>query len=215
MMTTNLASLRQNYALRTLSERDVDGDPFRQFDCWFQEALDSQILEPNAFTLATSTPDGKPAARTVLLKDFSPEGFVFYTNYESRKSRELTENPQAAMLFTWLDLQRQIRIEGSVERVGVAESEAYFQSRPRGSQLGAWASPQSRPVSGREELEARQTEQEAHFAGVEKLPVPPFWGGYRLKPVFFEFWQGRESRLHDRIVYAWKNNHWEIGRLAP
>lgn len=214
-MTTDLASLRLNYALHTLSENDVNHDPFKQFGVWFQEALNSQLIEPNAFTLATSSPDGRPSARTVLLKEFGPLGFVFYTNYESRKGHELAENPHAAILFTWLELQRQVRIEGVVEQVSREESEAYFQSRPRGSQVGAWASPQSRPIHGREALEMNQAEQEARFAGIEKLPVPPFWGGYRLKPVFFEFWQGRESRLHDRVVYHRENEGWAIGRVAP
>lgn len=215
MTTADLAAMRQNYARESLTETDVRPDPFAQFAAWFNEAVSSELLEPNAMTLATATPDGQPSARTVLLKDFDNQGFVFYTNYGSRKADNLATNPRAALLFTWLDLQRQIRIEGTVEKVSAEESEAYFQSRPRESQIGAWASPQSQVVAGREALEARVAELEARFAGIEKLPLPPTWGGYRLRPHLFEFWQGRPSRLHDRIQFSKTGDSWAIERLAP
>ena len=211
----NLAELRQQYALQSLSETDVRPDPVAQFGFWFDEAIASQILEPNAMTLATATPDGRPSARTVLLKDYNNQGFTFFTNYDSQKGADLEDNPRAALLFTWLDLQRQIRIEGRVEKIAREVSETYFQSRPRSSQIGAWASPQSQAISGREVLEQLENEIEVKFSGVEKLPVPPNWGGYRVVPDTFEFWQGRMSRLHDRILYTQEAEGWKIGRLAP
>ena len=210
-----LANLRKSYALESLSETDVLPDPLAQFAVWFQEALNSQLIEPNAMTLATATSDGRPSARTVLLKGFGKQGFVFYTNYESRKGRELVENPQAALLFTWLELERQIRIEGRVEKVSPTESLAYFQSRPKDSQIGAWASPQSRMIEGREVLENRVAELVRDYGQAEALPLPPFWGGFRLVPEAIEFWQGRESRLHDRICYTQDGEKWKIARLAP
>ena len=166
-------------------------------------------------TSPPATADGRPSARTVLLKGFDKQGFVFYTNYDSRKGRELVENPQAALLFTWLELERQIRIEGRVEKVPSAESLAYFQSRPKGSQIGAWASPQSRVIEGREVLENRVADLVRDYDQAEALPLPPFWGGFRLVPEAIEFWQGRESRLHDRICYAQDGQRWKIARLAP
>ena len=214
-MSTNIAALRQNYALHSLSESDVSPDPIVQFGQWFDEALDSQLIEPNAFSLATATSDGRPSARTVLLKGFDHQGFMFFTNYESRKGDELNANPQAAILFTWLELQRQIRIEGAIVKISAEESLDYFQSRPRESQIGAWASPQSRPIEARSTIEKNQSAITAEYKGVEKLPLPPFWGGYRLIPTWFEFWQGRESRLHDRVVYEQVEGNWKIGRLAP
>lgn len=211
----DLASLRRHYALESLSEADVLPDPMAQFAVWFQEALNSQLIEPNAMTLATAAANGRPSARTVLLKGFDKQGFVFYTNYESRKGQELAENPQAALLFTWLELERQIRIEGKVEKVSSEESLTYFQSRPKASQIGAWASPQSRVIESREVLEKRMADLVRQNEQAEKLPLPPFWGGYRLVPEIIEFWQGRESRLHDRICYTQVGERWEIERLAP
>ncbi len=211
-----LAALRKNYARETLSEQDVRHDPISQFDAWFNEALDSQLPEPNAMTLATVNALGQPSARVVLLKGIDHQGFVFYTNYESRKGQDLEANPRAALLFAWLELERQVRIEGAVEKVSEEESRAYFQSRPVGSQIGAWASPQSRPVSGREVLENTVAQLQQEYAGALMLPLPSFWGGYRLRPERIEFWQGRESRLHDRILYTREDSgHWRIERLAP
>lgn len=166
-------------------------------------------------TLATVGPDGYPSARTVLLKGYDEHGFVFFTNYESRKGQELALNPHATLLFTWLELQRQIRIEGEVEKISREASLAYFQSRPRESQIGAWASPQSSVIAGREVLEQREMEMEEKFAGLDKLPLPDYWGGYLLRPVALEFWQGRMSRLHDRILYTRTDHEWLIQRLAP
>lgn len=212
----NLAALRQHYALESLSEEAVRPDPVAQFAFWFEEALNSQLIEPNAMTLATASPDGQPSARTVLLKGYSSEGFTFFTNYESRKGAELMANPRASLLFTWLELQRQIRIDGRIEKISTAASLEYFQSRPRESQIGAWASPQSKVIANRAELEAREAAMEAQFAGLEKLPLPPNWGGFLLRPEALEFWQGRLSRLHDRILYTRVGvADWRIERLAP
>ncbi|MEO6758620.1 MAG: pyridoxamine 5'-phosphate oxidase [Saprospiraceae bacterium] len=212
----DLTTLRQNYARQTLSEDDVLPDPVAQFAAWFQQAADSQMREPNAMTLATATSNGRPSIRTVLLKSFDQTGFVFYTNYESRKGRELAENPQAALLFTWLELERQVRIEGRVEKTAAAESLLYFQSRPKGSQIGAWTSPQSEVIPDRSVLETTQGQLEHQYAATNVLPLPPFWGGFRLVPDLFEFWQGRPSRLHDRICFTPDTNGaWQIQRLAP
>jgi pyridoxamine 5'-phosphate oxidase len=211
----DISALRRNYAMESLSESDVQPDPIAQFNKWFQEALDSSLPEPNAMTLATADKLGRPSARTVLLKSYDHAGFVFYTNYESKKGAELAENPYAALLFTWLELERQIRIEGTVTRVTEAESTAYFQSRPKGSQIGAWASPQSRVIPGRAVLEQNVAALLAQYADAEVLPKPAHWGGYLVQPELIEFWQGRESRLHDRIQYRLENGAWTIERLAP
>ncbi|MFN8302501.1 MAG: pyridoxamine 5'-phosphate oxidase [Saprospiraceae bacterium] len=213
---TDLAALRRSYSLEKLSEKDVHPNPFVQFDAWFREALNSELLEPNAMTLATVSAEGQPSARIVLLKSFDDQGFVFFTNYESRKGDDLAAKPRAALLFAWLELERQVRIEGTVEKVSEAESLAYFQSRPIGSQIGAWASPQSRPISGREVLEHAVATLQKEYADAPALPLPPFWGGYRVRPERIEFWQGRENRLHDRMLYTRDgSSRWTISRLAP
>lgn len=213
-MAKNVADLRKEYTRAGLRESGVDRDPIKQFHRWFEEALAADLHEPNAMIVASSTPDGRPSARVVLLKGFDERGFVFYTNYEGRKGRELEGNPHAALLFYWGDLERQVRIEGTVSRVPEEESDAYFAGRPRSSRLGAWASEQSRPVEDREVLEDRAGRLEREYEGRD-VPRPPFWGGYRVEPGVVEFWQGRESRLHDRILYLREGGGWEIGRLQP
>lgn len=209
-----VSQLRKEYTRAGLSEADIHRNPIEQFRRWFEEAQAANLHEPNATTVATATAEGRPSARTVLLKGFDERGFVFYTNYEGRKSRELEDNPRAALLFYWGELERQVRIEGRVERIAVAESDAYFAGRPRGSQLGAWASVQSRPVADRTALETRLREVEDRF-GEGEVPRPPFWGGYRVEPEAIEFWQGRENRLHDRLVYRRSGGEWRIERLQP
>ncbi len=211
---SSLSDLRKEYIRAGLDESDADPDPIEQFRKWFDEALAADLHEPNAMTLATATPDGKPSARVVLLKGFDARGFVFYTNYEGRKGRELAENPRAALVFYWGELERQVRVEGRVWRVLEEESDAYYASRPRGSRLGAWASAQSRSVERRELVEERLRELEREYTGRE-VPRPPFWGGYRVEPEEIEFWQGRENRLHDRLVYRWSSDGWRIERLQP
>jgi pyridoxamine 5'-phosphate oxidase len=209
-----IARLRHEYARDGLRESDAEEDPIQQFRGWFDEALAANLHEPNAMTLATATPDGRPSARVVLLKGFDERGFVFYTNYEGRKGRELEMNPYCALVFYWGELERQVRIEGRVSRVPDGEADAYFEGRPRGSQLGAWVSEQSRPVRDRGALEDRLRELEAEYEGRE-VPRPPFWGGYRVEPETIEFWQGRENRLHDRLVYRRSDGLWRRERLQP
>ena len=210
----SLADLRKDYSLAGLAEKDLSRDPFRQFDKWFQEAEAAKIPEPNAMTLAT-TRDGRPSARTVLLKGVDGRGFVFYTNYESRKGRELDASPRAALLFPWVALERQVIIEGSVTKVSREEAEAYFHSRPLLSQLGAWVSQQSAIISGRKVLEDTMKELEKKYAGTV-VPLPPHWGGYRVAPEIVEFWQGRRSRLHDRLRFRrGDDGGWIVERLAP
>ncbi len=208
--------LRRDYSAEPLEKTDVDPDPVLQFAQWMDEALKAELPEPNATVLATVDEEGRPSARVVLLKGFDPEGFVFYTNYESRKAKEMEASGHAALCFNWLELQRQVRIEGAVERVAPATSTEYFQSRPRESQLGAWASPQSSVIPDRAVLEANMQALRERFDGQPVLPRPPQWGGYRLRPRRLEFWQGRSSRLHDRIQYRYDaRGGWIIERLAP
>ncbi len=210
-----VAALRHEYAGMGLDEGDVDADPVAQFTRWFEQALAAKVPEPNAMTVATATRAGVPSARIVLLKGFDARGFVFYTNYESHKGRELAENPVAALVFHWVELHRQVRITGAVAKVSHEESDAYFQSRPRGSRLGAWTSKQSSVLHGRAPLEARLAALTAQF-GEGDIPLPPFWGGYRVTPETVEFWQGRPSRLHDRLRYARQPDEtWRIERLSP
>ena len=214
-MDKNIANLRQDYTLQGLSETEIDSNPFAQFEEWFSQALNADILEPNAMMVATTTPEGKPSARMVLLKDFDERGFVFYTNYNSHKAQELAENPQAALVFWWAELQRQIRISGRVEKVSDSESDKYFYSRPLDSRLGAWASNQSEVIESREVLEQQLEELKEKYQDRE-IPRPPHWGGIRVIPTEIEFWQGRSSRLHDRLVYRRNyDDDWKIQRLSP
>lgn len=209
-----LSDLRRDYQSASLDERSIDRDPHRQFAEWFHAAVAANVPEPNAMTLATVDDRGMPAARIVLLKDHDARGFTFYSNYESRKGRELAAHPRAALVFFWVELERQIRIDGAVEQVDPATADAYFRKRPRLSRLSAWASPQSTPVPDRATLEARFDEAQRRFPG-EDVARPPHWGGYRVVPDTFEFWQGRASRLHDRIEYRRDDTGWRIRRLAP
>jgi pyridoxamine 5'-phosphate oxidase len=214
-MIANIADLREDYRLKSLDFTDVTSHPFPQFETWFQEAVAAQILEPNAMVLATVA-EGKPSARVVLLKGLTTEGFVFFTNYTSRKGVELAENPNAALCFNWLDLQRQVRIEGVVEKISEAESDAYFNSRPFSSRIGAWASPQSKIIPNRLILEENVVEFTQKYENTEGVPRPEHWGGYILLPTLIEFWQGRSSRLHDRIRYdKTEKGDWGMVRLAP
>ena len=206
--------MRIDYKKHKLEEGDLNDNPIFQFEKWFQEAKDAHLHEPYAMTLATSTKDGKPSSRIVLMRNFDKKGFVFYTNYLSRKGIEIMENPNAALLFFWQDMERQVRIEGVLEKVSAEESDLYFSSRPRESKLGAWTSEQSKVIKSRKVLDERFKELSKKYPD-DNVPRPPHWGGYLLKPTSIEFWQGRPSRLHDRILYTLENNNWKIERLAP
>jgi pyridoxamine 5'-phosphate oxidase len=214
-MDPRIANLRQEYAKQTLLESDVALNPIDQFEKWWQQTLNSEIVEPNAMTLATASNDGTPSARIVLLKGFDKEGFVFYTNYKSYKALQLEENPKACLVFFWKELERQVKIVGLVNKVPEGESEAYFLSRPEGSRIGAWTSPQSQVIENREWLDNRYQQLVKELGGTH-IQRPPHWGGYVVKPVIMEFWQGRPSRLHDRIQYTLEDSgEWKIERLAP
>ena len=212
---SSIASIRKDYQQQSLSEEDILSNPFSQFDKWWNEALKSEIGEVNAMTLSTASAKGEPDARIVLLKGFDENGFTFFTNYESSKGRQLLENPRACLVFFWKELERQVRIKGPVEKVDSRESDTYFNSRPSGSRIGAWASPQSELLVNRDWLEQREKEIQEKYRGKE-IPRPPHWGGYRLKPISMEFWQGRSNRLHDRILFTnVSEGIWKIGRIAP
>lgn len=212
----SLADLRRDYSMAGLSEADLDSDPIRQFQKWFRESQDAGVLEPNAMVLATADGSGRPSSRVVLLKAVDERGFSFFTNYESRKGHELAANAHASVTFPWIALERQVCITGQVSKLSRDESETYFKQRPRGSRLGAWASPrQSEIVTDRAALEARMRDLEAQYPG-DGIPLPPYWGGYLIAPVEIEFWQGRPSRLHDRLRYTrLPNGNWKIERLSP
>lgn len=209
----NLTTLRQEYLNATLDDSDVHSDPLKQFSIWFSQAQAAKVVEPNAMTLATVNEQGQPSARIVLIKDIRPDGFVWFTNYKSRKGLELTHNEHAALLFFWQPLERQVRIEGIVKRLDAIESDVYYNSRPLNSRLGAWSSPQSQIISSRTELEQNLQFHTKQFANTP--PRPEHWGGYILQPTYFEFWQGRASRLHDRMAYQLHQGTWEVMRLAP
>jgi pyridoxamine 5'-phosphate oxidase len=209
----NFEQLRHEYMLSGLEEKDVASDPFEQFNAWFQASVDAKLPLANAMSLATATASGRVSSRAVLLKGLDARGFVFYTNLESRKALELRENPHAALLFCWDELERQVRIEGQIESVSDAESDQYYLSRPLGARLGAWASPQSRVLPDRQTLEGKLAAITAQYG--DNPPRPPFWGGLRVVPDWFEFWQGRKNRLHDRISYRLDQGRWLIERLGP
>ncbi len=208
-----IADIRQEYMRAGLTEEDAAADPFVQFDRWFQDTLQAELPLPNAMTLATATNDGRPSARVVLLKGVDARGFVFYTNYDSRKGQELAANPRAALVFAWSELERQVRIEGAIEKVSAEESDEYFDSRPLGSRIGAWASPQSKVLPDKMALATTVAALVLRYG--TSPPRPPHWGGYRVLPQAIEFWQGRKNRLHDRLLYTKLSNSWRIERLAP
>jgi pyridoxamine 5'-phosphate oxidase len=214
-MQKNIADIRRDYSLKDLTEQDVNPDPIKQFGLWWEEASQSKIDEVNAMTLATASSDGLPSARIVLLKGFSEQGFVFFTNYESYKGKQLAENPKACLVFFWKELERQVRITGLVVKISSKESDEYFNSRPEASRIGAWASPQSRMIANRQWMDEKFNEMVIKLKG-NAIERPSQWGGYLVKPVEIEFWQGRPSRLHDRIQYSLEDNGaWKIERLAP
>jgi len=209
-----LNTIRHDFAKQTLDETDVNANPILQFEKWFEEAVGAQVIDPNAMTVCTATIEGKPSARIVLLRSINENGFIFYTNYTSRKGSEIEMNPNCAMVFFWPELERQIRIEGVLQKQTAEESNIYFNSRPHESKIGAWVSEQSKVISSREVLN-KEYEKISEKYPNENVPRPPHWGGYLLKPISIEFWQGRPNRLHDRILYSLKNNSWKIERLSP
>ena len=212
---TSIADIRRDYSHKSLSEKDVNANAILQFETWWNEALNSKIDEPNAMTLATASIYGLPSVRIVLLKEFSETGFIFFTNYESYKAQQLAENPKACLVFFWKELERQVRITGLIQKINGQQSDAYFNSRPESSRIGAWASPQSRVIESRYWLDEKFNELVKQMEGTE-IKRPPHWGGYLVKPVVIEFWQGRPSRLHDRIQYTLdESGSWKIERLAP
>lgn len=210
----DLADLRMEYDVGTIDAASMNADPIEQWRLWFDAAMQADVYEPNAMVVATVDEGGWPHARNLLVKDVDEQGFVFYTNYESAKAAELESAGKASLLFSWLPMHRQVRVVGTVSRVSAEQSDAYFASRPRGSQLGAWASPQSDLIADASVLERSVQDVEARFADTD-VTRPPFWGGYRLSPVMFEFWQGRPSRLHDRLRYVYRDSSWHIDRIAP
>lgn len=210
----DISSLRKDYKLKSLEESRVQHQPLSQFEVWFNEALKANVLEANAMVISTCSSSGRPSSRIVLLKEIDDHGFVFFTNYSSKKASELAENPYASLTFFWPELERQVRIEGKVSKISIQESEEYYNSRPRESRIGAWSSAQSSKIKNREELENAFNEFSAKFKDKE-IPKPDFWGGYRLKPDYLEFWQGRPSRMHDRISYEKEGENWKIYRLSP
>jgi len=215
MIDKSIADLRKDYTLENLNEEEIDKNPFIQFKVWFNQSVAAQLPEPNAMTLATCTPDGKPSARMVLLKDIDERGFVLFTNYKSQKGQEISVNPHAALVFWWAELERQVRIVGTVEKISSAQSDSYFEVRPPFSRLGAWASNQSEVISSRDVLESQLIEFQRQYENQE-VPRPPHWGGFRVIPQEIEFWQGRSSRLHDRLRYTLVDNgSWKIERLSP
>lgn len=210
----DLFDIRRDFTLKTLDENDAIPNPIEMFERWFNEAVESEVLEPNAMNLATATPDGRPSSRIVLLKQIKPAGFIFFTNYDSKKAQQIAANKYCALDFVWNELERQVRIEGTVEKISSEESDSYFEVRPTKSKLGAWASPQSQVIPNREYLEKLVIDFESKFAN-KIITRPDNWGGYIVKPFLIEFWQGRKSRLHDRIQYTLTNKEWKIERLAP
>lgn len=210
----SIADIRKDYQLKSLSESEVAKDPFAQFSIWWEEAVQSAIVEVNAMALSTVSPEGKPSSRIVLLKGYTEEGFVFFTNYTSDKGKQIEQNQHISLLFFWKELERQVRIEGTASKIAAEESDAYFNSRPVGSRLGAWASPQSQKIADRAILDQELEKITAQFQEHE-ITRPPHWGGYRVEPTRIEFWQGRSSRLHDRILYEQVDQQWQISRLAP
>lgn len=214
MSKGDIGKFREEYGIGSMVESQMDTDPLKQFKIWFEQAIHAQVPEPNAMTLATADTKGQPSMRIVLLKEISEQGLTFYTNYQSRKAHDIAENPWAALNFFWYSMERQVRMEGSVQKVSREQSEAYFQTRPRGSQLGAWVSPQSQVIPDRDHMEKKLQQYQERYRD-QDIPCPPHWGGFLLKPHLIEFWQGGAHRLHDRLQYRIENNGWSLCRLAP